>query len=58
MDLRVIETLEELFKRAQFNTVDLESCNLEDEVSMYVNNKDGWSNIRDIGHEMGLLAVY
>ncbi|XP_072031024.1 uncharacterized protein [Amphiura filiformis] len=31
VDLRVVETLEELFKRVQFNTVDLESCSLEDE---------------------------
>ncbi|XP_038074777.1 protein phosphatase 1 regulatory subunit 37-like [Patiria miniata] len=33
VDIRVVETLEEVFKRVQFNTVDMEACSLDDEAA-------------------------
>ncbi|XP_033634987.1 protein phosphatase 1 regulatory subunit 37-like [Asterias rubens] len=33
VDIRVVETLEEVFKRVQFNTVDMEAASLDDEAA-------------------------
>ncbi|XP_022095643.1 protein phosphatase 1 regulatory subunit 37-like [Acanthaster planci] len=34
VDIRVVETLEEVFKRVQFNTVDMEAASLDDEAAV------------------------